>query len=263
VELGDIAIEHWLLAMVLAAPRLMLAFTILPIIGRTLVSGLVRTGIVVSFTVFVAPSVVFALDEVDLSRVQLVGIVLKEAFIGGMIGFSIGAVFWGVQAAGFFIDNQRGAAIAGSADPLSGTESSPLGNTFLVAYTAYLFISGGFLALLGTIYSSYAIWPVLEFYPSLPPEIVTFALGLGDHIMYLTVVLSGPVIIIMFLGEFGLALISRFAPQLNVFILAMPVKSGLAMFVLVLYIPFLFRYLQDTFDRGEFGVMPQLIRLIQ
>jgi hypothetical protein len=43
----------------------------------------------------------------------------------------------------------------------------------------------------------------------------------------------------------------------------MPVKSGLAMFVLVLYTPYLFRYMQDTFDRGEFGVMPQLIRLIQ
>lgn len=256
-------IETWLHAMVLCSPRLMLAFNILPIINRPLVSGLVRTGIIMGFMVFVLPTVAYPLAETDLTRTTTIAILLKEALIGALIGFSVGAVLWGVQAAGFFIDNQRGAAIAGSADPLSGTESSPLGITFMLAYTVYLFVSGGFLALLGTIYSTYVFWPVLEFYPSLPPDIVDFALGLGDNIMYLTVVLAGPVIIAMFLAEFGLALVSRFAPQLNVFILAMPVKSGIAMFMLVLYAPYLFSYLRDTIDNGEFGVLPELIRLLQ
>ena len=32
----------------------------------------------------------------------------------------------------------------------------------------------------------------------------------------------------MFLAEFALAMISRFAPQIQVFILAMPIKSALA-----------------------------------
>jgi type III secretion protein T len=75
--------------------------------------------------------------------------------------------------------------------------------------------------------------------------------------MYLAVVFAGPLIIAMFLAEFGLALVSRFAPQLNVFVLAMPVKSGVGLFVLALYIPFLFSYLRDGLE-----TMPSIFRAI-
>jgi type III secretion protein T len=46
----------------------------------------------------------------------------------------------------------------------------------------------------------------------------------------------------MLLAEAGLALASRFTPQLQVFFLAMPIKSGLALLVLVLYMTTLFEY---------------------
>ena len=48
--------------------------------------------------------------------------------------------------------------------------------------------------------------------------------------------LCAPVVIAMFITEFGIALISRSAPQLNVFILAMPIKSGVAAAILVVYV---------------------------
>ena len=49
----------------------------------------------------------------------------------------------------------------------------------------------------------------------------------------------------MFLAEVGLALISRFVPQLDVFFLAMPVKSALAILVLLVYLSTLFDYALD------------------
>ncbi len=49
----------------------------------------------------------------------------------------------------------------------------------------------------------------------------------------------------MFLAEIGLALVSRFVPQLQVFFLAMPIKSALAMLVLLLYMATLFDYGAD------------------
>jgi type III secretion protein T len=50
------------------------------------------------------------------------------------------------------------------------------------------------------------------------------------------------VIVAMFISELGLALVSRFVPQLQVFFLAMPIKSALAFLVLVLYCTTLFDY---------------------
>ena len=46
----------------------------------------------------------------------------------------------------------------------------------------------------------------------------------------------------MFLAEVGLALVSRFVPSLQVFFLAMPIKSALAFLVLVMYTQTLFTY---------------------
>ena len=61
----------------------------------------------------------------------------------------------------------------------------------------------------------------------------------------------------MFLSEIGLALVSRFVPQLQVFFLAMPIKSALAMLVLLLYMTTLFDYSFDYIRQLE-GVVPFL-----
>ena len=60
--------------------------------------------------------------------------------------------------------------------------------------------------------------------------------------MLLAMMLAAPVLIAMLMSELGLALVSRFAPQLQVFFLAMPIKSALALFVLVIYSSTLFDY---------------------
>ena len=76
-----------------------------------------------------------------------------------------------------------------------------------------------------------------------------FYLGILDRLMRMVVVLSAPLIVSMFLAEFALALVSRFAPQLQVFFLAMPIKSGLSVLLLIFYGPILFGDLM-TYDGG-------------
>ena len=56
---------------------------------------------------------------------------------------------------------------------------------------------------------------------------------------------GGPVVIAMFLSELGLGFISRFAPQLNVFFLSMPVKSAVALLMLILFWGILIVYFSD------------------
>jgi len=53
------------------------------------------------------------------------------------------------------------------------------------------------------------------------------------------------VLLAMFMAELGLALVSRFAPQLQVFFLAMPIKSALGILVLMVYGSTLFDYSLD------------------
>ena len=69
--------------------------------------------------------------------------------------------------------------------------------------------------------------------------------------------MSSPVVIAMFLSEFGLGLVNRFAPQLNVYFLSMSLKSGVALFVLIPYIQVLFDIFGDDLI-GSAGTLEKL-----
>jgi type III secretion protein T len=109
----------------------------------------------------------------------------------------------------------------------------------------YFLVSGGFGLMLTVLYQSYLLWSPLEFSISFHHDAAKTLLAQLDRLMALGIVLSAPVILVMFLAELGLALISRFAPQLQVFFLAMPIKSGVAVFMLTIYIGTLFRYTHE------------------
>ncbi|KPL52131.1 type III secretion system export apparatus subunit SctT [Prosthecomicrobium hirschii] len=166
----------------------------------------------------------------------------KEYVIGFLLGYLVGWIFWVVQSAGAFIDNQRGAAIASSVDPLHGHETSPIGNMFSQVFLTYLFITGAVLPIFGLLYASYGAWPADRTVPLISDQFPKMLLLMFDHAFRLMFVLAAPIIAIMFMAEFALAMVSRFAPQIQVFILAMPIKSALAIFVLIFYFSILMPY---------------------
>lgn len=86
------------------------------------------------------------------------------------------------------------------------------------------------------------MWSVFDWWPVLGPDAPAIFLGMLDRLMRLAVLFAAPVIVAMFLAEIGLAIVGRSAPQMDVFFLAMPVKSGVAMFMLAIYVTVLFDY---------------------
>ena len=93
------------------------------------------------------------------------------------IGFIVNIPFWAMEATGFIIDNQRGASMASTMNPMSGLETSPTGLLFAQAFTVLYLISGAFLALLGSLFHSYEAWPLFEFYPKFNQSAVLFFMG--------------------------------------------------------------------------------------
>jgi type III secretion protein T len=232
--------EDWILGFSLSIPRFIAAFSLLPFFSTQVIPGMMRTGVAASLCLVLVPMISDQMQSTPVSGGGLFLLVLKEVIIGIMIGYPIAAVFWAIEGIGFYVDNQRGSAMASSADPLTGADTTPLGILFTQAFTVYFMKSGAFLLLLGAFYQTYVIWPVASFVPSFGAAGPVFYLEVIDRLMRTIVVLSAPLIVAMFLAEFAMALVSRFTPQLNVFFLAMPIKSGLAMLMLLFYAPILF-----------------------
>ena len=230
-------------------PRFLAAFSLLPFFSTQVVPGMLRQGVATSLCLLLVPFVADQTASVPISGTTLVVIIIKEVIVGVLIGYPLAVLFWAIEGIGFYVDNQRGSAMASSADPLTGQDSTPLGILFAQAFTVYFMSSGAFLLMLGVFYQTYQIWPVADFVPSFGGAGPTFYLGMFDRLLRMIVVLSAPLIVAMFLAEFALALVSRFAPQLQVFFLAMPIKSALSILLLIFYGPILFGDLM-SYDGG-------------
>lgn len=236
-------LKDYLRALVLSQPRILAMFIALPLFNAQLVPGMLRYGMAGAFGIFAVPLIQSQLVGVSLDTPAMWAMVmLKEAFIGFVLGLLVAIPFWIFEGIGFLVDNQRGASISATLNPLTGNDSSPMGILTNQAFIVFFLISGGFTLMLGMLYDSFALWSVPSWSPHLNEASIPFFLSQLDRLVRMTMLLAAPAVVAMFLAELGLALVSRFVPQLQVFFIAMPVKSALAVLILILYASTIFDY---------------------
>jgi type III secretion protein T len=219
----------------LTLPRIVAAFLVLPLMTAETMPALVRNSFYVSLAILVYPLAAAANPSTTIMHgATWVWVLGKEIFLGLLIGFCFGTVFWALGAAGSVIDTKAGASMAMEMDPLAGQQSTITG-AFLMQLATWLFmVSGAFMVFLDLLMSSYAIWPVASMLPPLRAGGMAFFLGQFNYLMTAVLVFSAPALVVMTLVDLALGLVNRYAQQLNVFSLAMPIKSWLSSWVLLL-----------------------------
>ena len=238
--------HRWILAAVLAMARVGGAISVCPAMTESMIPGVARRAAILGFACLVIPCVKDSMPPGEPLWWMFAVVDAKEALIGFLIGFFGAIPFWVAENIGNFIDNQRGATMGEVYSPLSGAQVSTTGIFFTQIVSTLFFVGGAVFLLLGATYASYRIWPVFAEGVSLVSDAPAVILGSLDGMLKTTVVISAPVIIIMFLATLGLGLVNRTAPQLNVFFLSMPIKSALGVAMLVIYIPFILDMLMYT-----------------
>lgn len=255
-----------LAAFVLGSTRLTVFVSVAPCFGAARLEMTARSALVIALYIVLHPAVVASLPAElfpisGASWVHLAGLMFKEVFIGFVLGWLSGLVFWAVEGAGFFIDNQRGAGMAAEHDPITGSETSPTGEFLLMSTVYVFFASGAFCAMLALLYGTYEIWPVGAWLPAALFEKAGAALFFGEKLAELAlqiVLISAPVVLACLFADAALGLVNRFAPQLNVYVIAMPVKCAVASFLLIFYFAIL---LTDASERfSAFGLDLSVLR---
>ena len=217
-----------LLALALVLPRVIGAFLMLPLMTQQTVPPMVRNSFMVSLGIMVLPAALAGTPMDNLGTIEWPMIILKEVFIGVSIGFTFGIVFCAVSAVGGVMDTQVGMSMAQIFDPIQGHQTT-LHGEFLSEFAAWVFMaSGAFLIFLDLLMSSYAIWPPTSFFPNLAATGVNLFVGHFSFFMTTVLVLAAPAIVILLVIDMSFGLVNRYAPQLNVFALTLPIKAWLA-----------------------------------
>ena len=219
----------------IAMSRMTGLMAVLPLMGRSGLQGFVRTGVVLALSLPLIPNVADSLVNAPLPPIYLLlSIVLKEIFVGFLLGLVVSLPIFAMQMAGGVLDMQRGAMMANETAN-TGTEATVLGGFFAMMMITYMLLSGAFLMLLDGYVQSLLIWPPLELLPALPTADAGRIFGFLDTMMGAAILIASPIIIAMLVAEVGLAITTRFAPGINVFILALGIKSIVIFLVMPLY----------------------------
>lgn len=230
----------------LGLPRAVAAFSFLTVFSPGIIQGkTLRNAFVMVLLAVVVPLILDNTPKLSLHPYEALLLFGKEMFIGIIIGIAFGFPMLSIQAIGFLIDNQRGATVDTLMNPATESETTTLGNLFDLFFSTFFLTSGLIFLYIHFLYNTYLIWPVHDYLPTLNQDFFKLALQQLDLIFKLAVIVGGPVILVMFLAELSLAFMNKFSPQLNVFIMAMSIKSAVALFVLSFYIPFITFIFED------------------
>jgi type III secretion protein T len=222
------------LGVALTLPRILAAFMALPLLSSSDMPPLVRNSFFVSLSIVVFPLAAAASPYSAMGAGVWPFVIVKELFVGLAIGFSFGVLFWAIGNAGNLIDAKVGTTMSSVIDPLAGHQTSLMG-LFLSQFAAYLFMaSGAFIVFLRLLLESYKLWPVASYVPLLKPVGEMFFIDQFSYLMTAALLLSAPALVVMSLIDIGFGLVNRYAQQLNVFQLAMPIKAWLAIWIVLL-----------------------------
>ena len=205
-----------------------------------------------AFTVGIILFPLLKLNVLPLSNnLMSMGIsVAGEILIGLTIGFSVKLIFAGIQLAGQLAGYQMGLAIANVMDPAT-SEQVPLLAQFnnLIGLLIFLSINAHY----------WFIKALTESYRLVPPLSVNFGSSLMEQLIRLSgnmfiiaIQVGAPVIAAMLITSVAFGLVARTVPQMNVFIVAMPLKIGVGLLFIGFGLPYFAAFLKNIFsDLGQ------------
>ena len=161
---------------------------------------------------------------------------IKEIFVGLLMGFMISIPFIIVQNAGIMIDHQRGGASLMVNDPTIQNQSSPLGTTFNLLLIYIFFLIDGPFLVIDVISQSYDILPpdrflAIQFF-NFDSQFFIDIMKVMGLVMIVSTQLAAPALIMILMTDFFLGIANRLAPQVQITFLGMPLKSLLGLAIL-------------------------------
>ena len=190
----------------------------------------------IGFSFFLSIVILTSLDSPEVSlEYSYILLLLKEITVGLAIGLIAYIILSAVQTAGGFIDFQMGFAIANVVDPQTGAQSPIIGQFFYMIALLFLLSVNGHYLLIDGIMNSYQFIS-LEDLLSFDGKFSDFIIRSFNTMFVIAFQMSLPIVGCLFLVDVALGLIARTVPQVNVFVVGLPLKILVSFLVISLFL---------------------------
>jgi flagellar biosynthetic protein FliR len=231
-----------LLQVLLRVAALALAF---PFFDSRAVPRLFKVGLLLGLTLAVFPLAAPLVPPLAGDGLSVALGVLREVLLGAAVGLLVRSAFAGIMLAGQLAGYQMGLAIANVLDPQTSAQVPLVAQLFnLMAMLLFLTLDAHHLFIRG----------LVESFRLVPPLGAVLDGSLFDHLVRLSgglfvvaLQVGAPVVVALLLVSVALGLVARAVPQMNVFIVAMPLQILVGLAFIGLGLPELGAFLRILF----------------
>jgi len=229
--------------------RISALFISMPLFGTRLLPVRIRVILAFSLTILIAP-LLPPVPQVDIFTWQSLLISLQQMLVGLFMGFIMQLVFSILVVAGHQIASMMGLGFSSMIDPQNGVSVPVISQFLLILGTLLFLVYGGHTLLMVAIFDSFTLLPIST--SGLNPGHFLQAVQWAGIVFSASVQIVLPIITTLLTITLALGVITRAAPQLNIFSIGFPIGILSGYIILLLILPsfsILFEgYVSDGFD---------------
>jgi flagellar biosynthetic protein FliR len=234
LSITEAQVAAWVMPLLWPFLRALALFASLPVFSQRVVPMRVRVGLCFFIALAAQPSLpVMPAPALDSSAAFM--LVVQQVVIGVSLGFAVRIVFAAAEMAGEAAGLQMGLNFASFFDPATAAQTTASGRLFGSMVALLFIVINGHLAVIAVLIQSFQAFPV-------GPEPFAFLRQMQAHtwaaeIFSLGLWIALPLMGMLLFVNIVLGIISRVAPQINVFAVGFPVTLGVGLIGMLLTLP--------------------------
>ncbi|MDY6272299.1 MAG: flagellar biosynthetic protein FliR [Selenomonadaceae bacterium] len=236
-------------------------FMIAPFFGSLNIPVTIRAAAAFAFTLVLFP-VVDGLGTVAAppSIWAFAGSVLAELFIGWLIGFVAYVCFSAIHMAGKVMDMQVGFAVVNVMDPTSGQQIPLIGSLLYNLGIIVFLVTNGHHVIITALAESFRMVPLAAMQPNL--SLTMLLVDFTNGIFVTGMKIAMPVTFAILLVNVALGILARTMPQMNIFVVGIPLQLMVGVGVLSMLLPFYVMFLDVLFNEmyGKISIALQALQ---
>jgi flagellar biosynthetic protein FliR len=218
-----------------------------PILGNTNVPVRAKVGLAIFIALVLAP-VMPPVPAVDPASAAGILIAVQQLMIGLAIGFILRIALTAAETAGQLIGLQMGLGFAVFFDPQSSAQTAVMGQ-FVGMFAILVFLSmDGHALVITALAHSFTTLPISA--DPLAPKGLRLLVEWGGEIFRTGLLISLPVVAALLITNTAVGVMTRAAPQLNIFAVGFPLTLAVGFFGLWLAVPYIGPALEQLFEQA-------------
>jgi flagellar biosynthetic protein FliR len=235
-----------LLGLALILTRISGFFLVLPIFGWQAIPVHVKATIAILLSLFFCTCKPLAVDPAEVSTPMAILLLAGEALYGLALGLIVALLFSVVQISARIAEQQMGLTMSEIVDPLNGEESGALSSLVEMVFILLFLSANGHHLFLQILSRSYDAFP-----PGTVPTLNVLVAGVvetSSAMFIASLRLGAPLLGAFLVLMVTLALLSRLVPEMDIFMVSMPARVALGLFLVAIFMPFIGGYITELSD---------------